>query len=76
MAADPDAGSGANGGEVDDGISPSPTAITLASFNAAPQDSAILIAWETASELDNVGVNLFGGVVTALGLLVVRRRRR
>ncbi len=36
-----------------------PTAITLAAFSATPQNAAILVAWETASELDNVGFNLY-----------------
>ena len=36
-----------------------PTAITLASFDAAPQGNAILVTWETAMELDNVGFNLY-----------------
>ncbi|MEJ5308332.1 MAG: G8 domain-containing protein [Anaerolineae bacterium] len=41
-----------------------PTAITLASFKATSQDApqggaAILVTWETASELDNVGFNLY-----------------
>ncbi|MBN2392270.1 MAG: ExeM/NucH family extracellular endonuclease [Anaerolineae bacterium] len=36
-----------------------PTAVDLASFDAIPQDNAILVTWETASELDNVGFNLY-----------------
>ncbi len=36
-----------------------PTAVTLASFEATPQEDAILVTWETASELDNVGFNLY-----------------
>ncbi len=36
-----------------------PTAVTLVSFTATPQDNAILVTWETASELDNVGFNLY-----------------
>jgi len=36
-----------------------PTAVTLASFEAIGQDDAILITWETASELNNVGFNLY-----------------
>jgi len=36
-----------------------PTAITLATFKAAPQDDAILVTWETAMELDHVGFNLY-----------------
>lgn len=36
-----------------------PTAVTLASFTATPQESGILIAWETAMEIDTVGFNLY-----------------
>jgi hypothetical protein len=36
-----------------------PTAVTLASFTATPQDGGILIAWETAIEIDTVGFNLY-----------------
>ncbi len=36
-----------------------PTAVTLASFTATPQNAAILVTWETASELDNLGFNLY-----------------
>jgi hypothetical protein len=36
-----------------------PTAVTLAAFEATPQDEAILVTWETAMELDNVGFNLY-----------------
>jgi hypothetical protein len=38
---------------------PEPTAIELASFTATPQASAILLQWETATELDNLGFNLY-----------------
>ncbi|MBN2392268.1 MAG: S8 family serine peptidase [Anaerolineae bacterium] len=41
-----------------------PTAVTLAAFAAAPQDNAILVAWETASELDNAGFNLYRSETT------------
>jgi hypothetical protein len=40
-------------------INENPTAVTLASFDVTPQDNAILVTWETASELDNVGFNLY-----------------
>ncbi len=43
----------------DFGFSSTPTAITLASFTATPQGAAILVVWETASELDNLGFNLY-----------------
>ncbi|HOU15573.1 MAG TPA: PKD domain-containing protein [Anaerolineae bacterium] len=36
-----------------------PTAVTLAAFDAVAQGDAILVTWETASELDNVGFNLY-----------------
>jgi hypothetical protein len=36
-----------------------PTAVTLASFTATPQDDGILVEWETALELSNVGFNLY-----------------
>ena len=35
-----------------------PTAVELASFSATPQGSIILLEWETAMELDNLGFNL------------------
>ena len=41
------------------GVQDAPTAITLAAFTATPQENAILVTWETASELDNVGFNLY-----------------
>jgi len=36
-----------------------PAAVELASFTAAPQGSTILLEWETATELDNLGFNLY-----------------
>ncbi len=36
-----------------------PTAVTLTSFEAASQADGVLVTWETASELDNVGFNLY-----------------
>jgi hypothetical protein len=36
-----------------------PTAVTLASFTATPQGSGVLVQWETAIEIDNVGFNLY-----------------
>jgi hypothetical protein len=36
-----------------------PTAVELASFSAEPQGSTVLVSWETATELDNLGFNLF-----------------
>ncbi len=35
-----------------------PTLIELSSFTATPLDSAVLLEWETATELDNEGFNL------------------
>jgi hypothetical protein len=37
----------------------SPTAVELARFEAAPNGAAIALAWETATELDNLGFNLY-----------------
>ncbi|MBN1976354.1 MAG: hypothetical protein JW918_03035, partial [Anaerolineae bacterium] len=36
-----------------------PTAVALASFSATPQGSGVLLRWETAMEIDNVGFNLY-----------------
>lgn len=36
-----------------------PTAIELASFSAAAQGSNVLLTWETATELENLGFNLY-----------------
>jgi uncharacterized repeat protein (TIGR01451 family) len=38
-----------------------PDAVTLASFTAEAQGQVILLAWETASELDLLGFNLYRG---------------
>jgi uncharacterized repeat protein (TIGR01451 family) len=38
---------------------PTPTAVTLASFTAVVQDNAILLTWETASEVNTLGFNLY-----------------
>jgi hypothetical protein len=59
LAQDDDASGGASGGEVEDGQSPSPTAVELSSFAASPQAGAVLLEWETASELDNLGFHLY-----------------
>ncbi len=50
---------GASGGEVEDGASPSPLSVTLANFSAAQQGDLVRVAWETVSELDNAGFNLY-----------------
>jgi hypothetical protein len=39
-----------------------PLAVTLAGFSAVQQGDTILATWETASELDNLGFNLYRGV--------------
>jgi hypothetical protein len=36
-----------------------PTAVGLARFEAAPEGSAIRVEWETATEVDNLGFNLY-----------------
>ena len=36
-----------------------PTAVELAAFEAAPQGNGVLLTWETASEVDNVGFNVY-----------------
>jgi hypothetical protein len=38
---------------------PQPTLIELASFTATPHDGYVLVEWETASEIDNDGFNLW-----------------
>jgi hypothetical protein len=65
---------GASGGEVEDGASPSPLAVTLAGFSAVQQGGLVLVAWETVSELDNIGFNLYrsdsaAGPLTWLALI-------
>jgi hypothetical protein len=35
-----------------------PTAIDLISFSATPQEDGVLLAWETATELNNLGFNV------------------
>ena len=40
----------------------SPQAITLADFSAAQTGDAVLLTWETNSELDNRGFNLYRGL--------------
>jgi len=36
-----------------------PLAVTLASFEAQAQTNSILLTWETVSEIDNAGFNLY-----------------
>jgi hypothetical protein len=40
------------------------TAVNLVSFTATRQGGVVLVAWETASEVDNVGFNLYRSVST------------
>ncbi|MGC8960620.1 MAG: SdrD B-like domain-containing protein [Chloroflexia bacterium] len=50
----------ARGGEVEDYLHRwQPTAVKLLSFAAVAQPGGILIAWETAGEVDNLGFNLY-----------------
>ncbi len=39
-----------------------PTAVTLASFAATSQDGALLIRWSTATEINNLGFNLYRAI--------------
>ena len=43
----------------------SPQAVTLADFSAAQQGDAVLLTWETVSELENRGFNLYRGTSDA-----------
>ena len=36
-----------------------PTAVDLAAFDVAPQGNGALLTWETASEMDNLGFNIY-----------------
>jgi hypothetical protein len=47
------------GGEKTVNFSVEPTAIDLASFTAKSQGDDVLLAWETANELDNLGFHLY-----------------
>jgi hypothetical protein len=38
---------------------PDPTAVELASFQAEAQGGNVLVSWETATELDNLGFNVY-----------------
>ena len=53
----------------------SPTAVELASFSAEPQGRDVLVSWETASEIDNVGFNVYrseaGGERTRLNAWLI-----
>lgn len=43
----------------------SPTAVTLAGFTATPSDAGVLLQWETTSEVDHAGFNLYRGTDAA-----------
>ena len=49
------------GGEVEDYLFDigHPTAVDLLSFTAVPQDGGVLVGWESVSEFDNMGYNLY-----------------
>lgn len=52
----------ADGGEVEDyTFGAGPLAVTLASFSAAQQSDAVQLAWETTTELNNFGFNVYRG---------------
>ena len=56
----------AQGGEVEGyRHSWTPTAVDLVRFEAAMQDNAVLLIWETAQELDNLGFNLYRSTTPA-----------
>jgi subtilisin family serine protease len=52
---------GAEGGEVEDHllVTPRPTAVELIRFEALADGPAVQIEWETATELNNLGFNLY-----------------
>ena len=58
---------GAASGEVEDFqvTVQAPLAVVLADFNAATQTDHILVTWETVSELDNAGFNLYRSATDA-----------
>ncbi len=56
----------AKGGEVEDyRVNTEPLAVVLVDFNAVAQANDVLVTWETASELDNRGFNLWRGTSPA-----------
>ncbi len=40
-------------------LDPDPASVTLVDFSATAQDNGILLTWETATEIDNLGFNLY-----------------
>lgn len=62
----PEPTGGATGGEVEDySWYFSPLAVTLASLAAEPTADGVLVTWETVSETDNLGFNLYRSVSPA-----------
>ncbi|MBN1659804.1 MAG: proprotein convertase P-domain-containing protein, partial [Anaerolineae bacterium] len=59
LSLDPRSYGGAEGGEVEDGTVPAPTAVTLARFEAVAAGGSIRLEWETATELNHLGFNLY-----------------
>jgi uncharacterized repeat protein (TIGR01451 family) len=49
------------------GIRWPPVAVTLLYFRATPREDHVLVEWETANEVDNVGFNLYRGSTDAPG---------
>jgi hypothetical protein len=47
------------GGDKTVNFNVAPTAVELASFEAAAQGNGVLLNWETANEIDNVGFNVY-----------------
>jgi hypothetical protein len=47
------------GGDKTVSFSVSPTAVELAAFDAAAQANGVLLTWETANEIDNLGFNVY-----------------
>jgi hypothetical protein len=47
------------GGEKTVNFAFAPTAVELAAFDAAAQSNGVLLSWETASEIDNLGFNVY-----------------
>lgn len=47
------------GGEKTVNFSNDTTAVEVAAFDAAPQDNGVMLTWETATELDNLGFNIY-----------------
>jgi hypothetical protein len=49
----------AGGGDKTVTFNTTPTAVELAAFEATAQGNGVLLTWETASEIDNLGFNLY-----------------